>query len=594
MCRRAGAPIVLLIAGGLLQVPMARAIKRCGYLLCVFDSDERCIGRDIADLFCACDIRSAERLVAAARAIRAVHAPRPIAAALTAATDFSRQVAAVNRALGIPSIPVAVAARTNDKARMRAVLQRRKIAVPQFAVVGDSDSRAAVPIALPAVVKPVDNMGGRGVRLILSDDQLFDAVRDAQAYSARSEVLVEQYITDPEYSVEMLVRNYVPYHFVVAARDIACQPFFIEMGHILPASLPSAAIRTIRLRCRQALRAMGIRDGVAKFDLFYANGAVTIGEVACRLSGGYMSGWTFPQSRGINISEAAVRQLTGRSGSFRAIAGRASIFHAIAGRSRRLGGGAAHRRRNGPRDGATHSGRNAAAGTYSRGASPHSRLRRSNAATRSRYRYSGECAMLSLPGRIAAIHGIAEARALPNVTHLFLRRRAGETAVFPVNNVQKCLNVIMVGASEDELWQTARAARLTIDIRLQPQHDDTLAFLFADDGKRFPMAYRAYPTLLQRLRDRGRDILSERARIPDADAAMVDWHRLSLADTLHSIRGEYPIAAIANGDELSIRPFWRALMKGGLQGARFYLDTLNRNRGLLSRWIARWDGNVGD
>ena len=49
------------------------------------------------------------------------------------------------------------------------------------------------------------------------------------------------------------------------------------------------------------------RNGAAKGDVFFGPDGPVIGEIAARLSGGYMSGWTFPLSSGIELTRAALR-----------------------------------------------------------------------------------------------------------------------------------------------------------------------------------------------------------------------------------------------------------------------------------------------
>ena len=42
----------------------------------------------------------------------------------------------------------------------------------------------------------------------------------------------------------------------------------------------------------KGVKALGLSWGAAKGDVKYSRGRAVIGEIASRLSGGYMSGWT--------------------------------------------------------------------------------------------------------------------------------------------------------------------------------------------------------------------------------------------------------------------------------------------------------------
>ena len=51
---------------------------------------------------------------------------------------------------------------------------------------------------------------------------------------------------------------------------------------------------------------VGLTHGAAKGDVKLTASGPMIGEIAGRLSGGYMSGWTFPYSSGIDLTGAAL------------------------------------------------------------------------------------------------------------------------------------------------------------------------------------------------------------------------------------------------------------------------------------------------
>ena len=563
---RSDAPVIILVAGGLLQVPMARAIRKLGYALCVVDGNEQCIARELADIFYCCDIRSGTQLIALA--IR-ISARRKIAIALTAATDFSLQVAMVNHALGIAATPIAVATRTTNKMQMRIALKQHRIPIPEFVIFHSENDAIPRTLSFPVVVKPINSMGARGVQLVSAAHEVSTAIQHAYTYSAHSEVLVEQYITDQEYSVEMLVCNYRIYYFAIAVRHITCSPYFVEMGHTIPAPLSLRAARIIKAQCRRTVRALQLRNGAAKFDLFYQNGQVTIGEVACRLSGGYMSGWTFPHSSTIDIS--------------------AEYVHLVLGHKKR-----------------------------------HRRMRRACS--------SGEYSMLSLPGTIKSIMGIAQARALPGVTHLFAHYRQGDRISFPKNNVQKCISIIIAAHSRQAVHQSAIRARACIDIRLHAGVHATCSFLFGIDGKDFPMAYTLPATLIVILNAQEKSVfpLKQPYTVLPIDLSYFvagwrqhsaahahdfhsidsepnrDWHWSSFMDAYECICSEYniikwgnkadtpPPSLQKNSKHMLSRSFWRAFIKGGLQGARFYIDTLIQDSMILTQWIEKWDGNIND
>jgi len=121
-------------------MPIARAIRSHGYVLCVIDGNEHALAREIADIFYCADIRSSKELIALARALQQ---QREIALALTAGSDFTLQVAELNHALQIASTPIEVARRTTNKYAMRRRLQAAHIPIPRFHMITLRDDSAA-------------------------------------------------------------------------------------------------------------------------------------------------------------------------------------------------------------------------------------------------------------------------------------------------------------------------------------------------------------------------------------------------------------------------------------------------------------------
>ena len=97
----------------------------------------------------------------------------------------------------------------------------------------------------------------------------------------------------------------------IADRHISFPPAFVEIGHTMPTDLDTAAVRQIEDAFESGIRAIGIDNGAAKGDIKLTPRGAMIGEIAARLSGGYMSGWTFPLSSGVEVTEAALNIAVG-------------------------------------------------------------------------------------------------------------------------------------------------------------------------------------------------------------------------------------------------------------------------------------------
>ena len=159
-------------------------------------------------------------------------------------------------------------------------------------------------LTYPMVIKPVDNMGARGVMKIENQTMLEIAFNNAKSASPSGELIVEEYMEGPELSIDALIFNEKIYITGVADRIIEREPYFIETGHIIPSALPESQINNAIDVFKKGIRALGIDIGAAKGDIKITKTGAKIGEIAARLSGGFMSAYTY--SSGVNLIHNAI------------------------------------------------------------------------------------------------------------------------------------------------------------------------------------------------------------------------------------------------------------------------------------------------
>lgn len=231
---------IMILGAGVMQIPGIRLAKQSGWRVIVADGNKDAVGRTLADHFEAVDLKDREGLLAIARRY---HDLFGLDGVFTAGTDFSSSVAWVSETMGLPGISFETAMRATDKCLMRQAFQEADVPSPRFACVSGSVDPLSVldGMDFPLVVKPVDNMGARGVRRVDSAEALAEAVKSALPLSRSSRVIVEEYMEGPELSLDAVV-----YHGSVtvcgnADRHIFFPPNFVEMGHTMPTCLDGAA-----------------------------------------------------------------------------------------------------------------------------------------------------------------------------------------------------------------------------------------------------------------------------------------------------------------------------------------------------------------
>lgn len=299
---------LLIIGGGLLQVPVIEQAHKMGFKTIVMDMDYNALGFFKSDVSLLISTRDVDLAV---RAAKIQNRLTPIQGVLTVGTDASVTVAAIAKALGLPGISLEAAVKATNKYAMRTALLQHNVPIPNFDSsinnfdIFDKSMRGV--LKFPLVVKPIDNMGARGVVKVHSYNEFMEAYYTAILYSTKKEVIIEEYMEGPELSIDAVVYNNEITITGIADRIIAPSPkYFVEMGHTLPSQLPKLQQMTAVAVFKQGIKALGINNGCAKGDIKITPDGAKIGEIAARLSGGFMSTHTYPKSTGVNLMQTAI------------------------------------------------------------------------------------------------------------------------------------------------------------------------------------------------------------------------------------------------------------------------------------------------
>ncbi len=415
------AKTLMLIGAGQMQVPAIREARAMGLTTVVLDYNPEAPGMALADYPIEMSTRDFEGCVRVAREFDS----ETIDGVITVGTDASLSQAAVSEALDLPGIKFTVAERATNKIKMRRQFEKYNIPQPEFREIWDfEEMQAAVEeLGFPLVVKPADNMGGRGVRKIEDSDDLQPGFSKAKNLSPRGEVIVEQYLPGPEYSTDSLFFNGELIHQVIADRIIEFEPFFIETGHVLPSAEDRQTQELLLEQARRAAEALGIDFGAAKGDIKLTPDGPKIVEMAARLSGGFMSGYTYPLAADRSIIRDAIR--------------------------------------------------------ISFGEKPDCPLNPKYS------RVAIEMAALPDPGEVRKISGYEALRNSPGVEEIFINVDVGGRIVKPRSNLDKPANVIVTANDHDTAHQRARQAVDKIRFEVGPPPELTWQEIEDRARKRF-------------------------------------------------------------------------------------------------------------
>lgn len=245
----------------------------------------------------------------------------PVAGVLVMGADIPHVAAELALHLEVPGPSVNTGRWTTDKFLMKEQLSSAGIAVPWYAKV---ESAAHLRQLMrhhggeKFVIKPTDRSGARGVLLVHASSSDADAMyEEAKAEAYGGEVQVEEYIDGDQISTESILwqgKAYTP-GFVDRNYEMLERfaPNFIENGGIHPSRLQGVRRLEIEDLVQRAAQALEIDNGVAKGDVVITrDGKPMIIEMAARLSGGDFSESLIPLGCGVNIVKAAIRIAIGR------------------------------------------------------------------------------------------------------------------------------------------------------------------------------------------------------------------------------------------------------------------------------------------
>jgi biotin carboxylase len=275
-----------------------------GLQVVAVDSDPRAPGLGHADAAEVADVDDAPAIEEIARR----HA---VNAVLTFALDRPVPVvAAVTERLGLPSIGSNVAHRFTHKLAMRRTLAEEGLPQPTFAAVRTlAEGRAAIDtVGLPAVLKPADSEGQRGLFLIEEPGDLESNLHAALAESRGHEALLEAYVDGAEMNAIVVVHGGEPRLVALSDRLRGTGPGFgVALAHVYPAGIHSDRLAAAQRLAERSIATLGLRDGVALCQLLAtAGGEIVLLGAAARAPGGQMVDLV-RHAVGVELLELALR-----------------------------------------------------------------------------------------------------------------------------------------------------------------------------------------------------------------------------------------------------------------------------------------------
>ncbi|TML84042.1 MAG: ATP-grasp domain-containing protein [Actinobacteria bacterium] len=298
---------VLFVGAGRHQRRAIQRAKELGVRVVAVDRNPDAAGLGEADAAETVDFQDTDAVIDVARRQR-------VDGVLTISADRAVPVvAAVAEALGLPGIGTETAHVMTNKIAMRRQLAEEGVPQPRFAAARTlHEARAAAEtVGFPAVLKPADSGGQRGVFRLDSMDDLDAHLHAALAESAEGEVILESFHDGLELNGLVIARGGSAFPLTLSDR---LRPPGVGFGvgwiHVYPATVYGAMLEEAERVAVHAVHALGLQDGIAFPQLLAIEGQVLVIEVAARIPGGQMADLA-RHAVGVDLVDVALRQALG-------------------------------------------------------------------------------------------------------------------------------------------------------------------------------------------------------------------------------------------------------------------------------------------
>jgi biotin carboxylase len=278
---------VLFVGAGRHQRRAIQRAKELGLRVAAVDRNPDALGLAEADVRRVVDYADPAAVLKALGRLK-------VEGVLTVSADSAvPAVAAIAERLGLPGIGVETAHLMTHKVAMRRRLADAGVPQPRFAALRKlSERRRALDeVGVPAVLKPADSGGQRGVFRIDSLDDVDAHLHEALSISPTGEAILEEFIDGTEMNGIVVARGGEPIPLTLSDR---LRPPGIGFGvgwiHVYPATIYGHQLEESERVAAYAVKVLGLENGIAFPQLIATrDGRVAMVECAARIPGGQMA-----------------------------------------------------------------------------------------------------------------------------------------------------------------------------------------------------------------------------------------------------------------------------------------------------------------
>lgn len=301
---------ILILGGGHHQVPMVEVARSHGMITLVADADINAYCRTHCDLFIPISFTDVERL-------SEIVSRQRVDGVTTIGTNQAIYWASmIKKKTGIATRidPPALIERAIKKNMWRPVLESADVCTPHGVSASSCDElygKYRDRADLPAILKPGDGSGGKGVFLAETWAEFRAGFDYARSYALSSSIVAEEYIDGIVIGVESLIEGGAVIPIGIADKQMSPLPDFATLGVIAPTRLSPSQQNAVLESNVKAIRALELTSGAAHIDMIVKGDRAFVIDIGCRLAGGPIIFSILKHCYGVCMIEAVLRQAVG-------------------------------------------------------------------------------------------------------------------------------------------------------------------------------------------------------------------------------------------------------------------------------------------
>ncbi len=295
---------IMIFGAGINQLELIKSARDMVIVSVVVDPQTNPPGKDIADFYYCIQANDYETT-------REIAVRHKIDGLVTTQMEKPlRLMARLAEDLGLKFHSAEVVERSLDKWLMKQAFLQHRVPCAHgklFTLEKQVKEMDLCDFQYPLILKPKDGTSSQGVYRIENYADIVKYIDVTHCYSRNGEVLIEEFIEGPEYSIESITFNGETTIIQYTEKMITPFPHTVEMGHLQPADLTIQQKEMIASVVKSAIQAIGIDNSAAHTEVKLTKDGPKVLEIGARGGGDLISSFLTFGSTGVSMDKAMIQ-----------------------------------------------------------------------------------------------------------------------------------------------------------------------------------------------------------------------------------------------------------------------------------------------